>query len=281
MRTWVVPPAPWNPPALTPGPPWSCPKESKGKSHLPMSTLPAWRGRKSPGAREGATVWMFEENLSCRGSCTSCRCKFWDVSALGSKQSWVRRERRSRAAGWVWKGGAEVTGDQWDAPNPGAHGNHLHLSTAPTAQTIMSFGCYWPVLGSGVVFPEKILQQMSVYEREVVSGLITDPATGKIEEKPGTFPPFPSKSFFTPSCVFCSPVRPGVGGTGSGTVTSIGSLTRFQHTSLRQGFIFYILKKNPLPQNSLGQTCMIFHKRAGNGVSQTSLRFQMKYFSFF
>lgn len=55
----------------------------------------------------------------------------------------------------MWKGGAETTGDQWDAPNPEAHGNHL--STAPTAQTTMSFGCYWPVLGSGVVFPEKIL----------------------------------------------------------------------------------------------------------------------------
>lgn len=78
----MVTPAPSNPPALTPGPPWSCPKESKGKSHLPMSTLPAWRGRKSPGAREGATLWMFEENLSCRGSCTSCRCKFWDVSGI-------------------------------------------------------------------------------------------------------------------------------------------------------------------------------------------------------
>lgn len=50
---------------------------------------------------------------------------------LGSKQSWVRRERRSRAGGGVQKGGTEVTGDQWDALNPGAHGNQLHTFTCP------------------------------------------------------------------------------------------------------------------------------------------------------
>lgn len=50
---------------------------------------------------------------------------------LGSKQSWVRRERRSRVGGGVQKGGTEVTGDQWDALNPGAHGNQLHTFTCP------------------------------------------------------------------------------------------------------------------------------------------------------
>lgn len=115
---------------------------------------------------------------------------------LRSKQSWVRRESRSRAGARVRKGGAEVTGDQWDAPNPRARGNHLHMSTDPTAQTSMSFGCYWPVFGPCVVFPERILQQMSVYRCGIVSGLIIEPATGKVEEKPGTFPPFPSKTFF-------------------------------------------------------------------------------------
>lgn len=70
-------------PALSP--PRSCPKGSKGKNHLPMSPLPAWKGRSSPGARERATLWISVENLSCRGSCTSCRCKFWDVSAISEQ----------------------------------------------------------------------------------------------------------------------------------------------------------------------------------------------------
>lgn len=112
---------------------------------------------------------------------------------LGSNQSWVRRERRSRVGRWVQKGGAEVTCDQWDALNTGAHGKQLHTCTCP--QTPMSFGCYWPVLGSCVVFPQKILQQMSVYGCGIVSGWIIEPGAGKIEEKPQDLPTISQQKF--------------------------------------------------------------------------------------
>lgn len=55
-----------------------------------------------------------------------------------------------------------------------------------------------------------------MYGCGIVSGLIIEPGTGKIEEKSGTFPPFPSKSFVTPSCVFSSPARSGGGDTVGG-----------------------------------------------------------------
>lgn len=119
---------------------------------------------------------------------------------------------------------------------------NLHVSAALSAETKTAIYCYWPFSGSCMCclfLAEKTLQRMSVYRCGIVFGLIIEPWRWENRRKaPGTFPPFPSKSFVTPSCKFSSPARSGVGGTAVGVVMPVGSLISFQHIGLKQSSIY-------------------------------------------
>lgn len=74
-----------------------------------------------------------------------------------------------------------------------------------------------------VFLAEKTLQRMSVHRCGIVFGLIIEPWSWENRRKaPVTFPPFPSKSFVAPSCMFSSPARSGVGGAAVGVLTPVG-----------------------------------------------------------
>lgn len=228
--------------------------ESKGRSH----SLECLRSR--------------QENLSCIGSCTSCRCKLRDASALRSKLGAGRggggvQERCSRGK----------RGDQRDALKAGAvvlkQAANLHAFAALMQRPKLPKIYYcWPFSGSCmrcVFLAEKALQQMPVYGCGIVFGLIIEPWSWENRRKPpGTFPPFPSKSFVTPSCIFSSPARSGVGGTAGGVVTPVGSLISSQHIGVKQSFTFYISKDfhchktppNKLAGSSTMELAIEYHK---------------------
>lgn len=97
-RTWAIPPASTNPPMPVPNPAvpslrhapsGPAPQGPKAKTLCwcppPVPMGAAWRGRKSltPGAGPTlGSVWGAVGRICLRGSCTSCRCKLRDVSAI-------------------------------------------------------------------------------------------------------------------------------------------------------------------------------------------------------
>lgn len=103
---------------------------------------------------------------------------------------------------------------------------------------------YWPFSGSCmdcVCLAGMTLQRMSVYGCGIVFGLIIEPWRWESRRKTsGRSPPFPSKSFVTPSCIFSSPDRSGMCGTALSVVTPVGPLFSFLPLGLKQSFIFCI-----------------------------------------
>lgn len=123
------------------------------------------------------------------------------VSAIGEQTELGEEGEEEQSRRRSVKGRAEVTV---------MHQTQEHMEITCTPSPVHKPQC--PVLGSCVVFPEKILQQMSVCE----CGADHRACSWESRRKIGTFPPFPSPCFFTPSCVFSGPVRSGGDGTGQG-----------------------------------------------------------------
>jgi len=176
------------------------------------------------------------------------------------------REQRSRGK----------YGDQWDALKARAavlkQAASLHPSAALSAETKTVIYYYQPFSGLWthcVCLAEKTLQQTSVCGRGIVFGLIVEPWSWENGRKaPGTFPPFPSKSFVTPSCIFSSPAKSGMGGTAVGVVMTVDLLISSQHIGLEQSFIFYVSEEfhchktppNKLPGSSTTELVIEYHR---------------------
>lgn len=235
------PPAPSNPPAPTPAPPWGAPRGPKAKPTCPR--LPHQPGGEQSHLEQG------KEPLS---GCLRRICLAKGLAGAssgvcqqsGSKQSWVRRERRSREEGECGKG------EQSSLGTSGMHQTQEHMETTCTPSPVHR-PLHKPQYALVASF-----RFLCGFPREDPSAVCECGADHRAcswesRRKTWDFPTISKYKFFhSLLCVFwSSEVR--WGWHRAGTVAPIVSLTRFQHTSLSQGFIFYTLKKFHCPQTTL------------------------------